>query len=430
MPGVPSSRGCEACRKQKKKCDQVKPLCGRCLRLNIACVGSGFRRYKFKEDHRFTSVQISTMPGNGKSLLTSALVGKLKASDDLRYHLTWAYGGFMEDIPKRIGTNEALDTAVEALVSSHASLGSHRSGGSLALSEGLMKYSRALKTLRFYLDDFEKARTAETLCAVMLLLICQSFLGTYRNRWSSHGEGAARILKARAYYNRHDDFECKLILSLRGPVLFEAICNTRISFSPEEWTDLIESELDGTTSEGLMMSCLARVPDLLLHGRIALQEQGDLGVVIAKTRHQYLILTAMLTELHNLFSSVEKLPDNIRERVRSYYQRSYGLGLSICIIFNCILKALEPMNANLDIEAARFCQEILDLAQKEIGHRPLGAAYISLCLVAAWCVNRDEATHGKVEMALFDYMGDFPGNLETLKSEIEFASRRLSLLEP
>ncbi|UZP41611.1 hypothetical protein NXS19_009427 [Fusarium pseudograminearum] len=48
MPGVPKSRGCNNCLKQKKKCDQQKPVCSRCARLNIACQGSGERKYVFK----------------------------------------------------------------------------------------------------------------------------------------------------------------------------------------------------------------------------------------------------------------------------------------------------------------------------------------------------------------------------------------------
>ena len=79
MPGVPSSRGCDACRRQKKKvsqstsitwqpqtpyhplsqhlltrkCDESKPTCGRCTRLGIECAGAGEQRFKF---------QVHTMP--------------------------------------------------------------------------------------------------------------------------------------------------------------------------------------------------------------------------------------------------------------------------------------------------------------------------------------------------------------------------------
>ena len=52
MPGVFTSRGCVACRKQKKRCqaeDDVPP-CTRCKRLDIPCVGFGVRRFKFRDE--------------------------------------------------------------------------------------------------------------------------------------------------------------------------------------------------------------------------------------------------------------------------------------------------------------------------------------------------------------------------------------------
>jgi hypothetical protein len=121
------------------------------------------------------SKELVLMPSSRTTLLTQALVGKLKAADDLRYHLSWTYGGFIEDIPKRLGVNEALDASVDALISTHSSLGSYARG--FTSSESLAKYSHALNALILYLDDPNKARTVETLCAVMILLICQSFIG-------------------------------------------------------------------------------------------------------------------------------------------------------------------------------------------------------------------------------------------------------------
>lgn len=102
-------------------------------------------------------------------MLAHAFVKAIKISADLRYNLLWAYGGFLEDIPRRLGTNEALDTSVAALVTAHTHFSIHKS----VSVEALTKYSQALSKLRIYLNDSIKARTPETLCAVMILLICQ-----------------------------------------------------------------------------------------------------------------------------------------------------------------------------------------------------------------------------------------------------------------
>ena len=113
---------------------------------------------------------ISHSPINAQTLLTAALIDKLKPSADLRYHLSWTYGGYLEDIPRRLGNSEALDAAVDALVYAH----SHFAGSQKSVApESLHKYCHAIATLRISLDDPFEARTAETLCAVTLLLLCQ-----------------------------------------------------------------------------------------------------------------------------------------------------------------------------------------------------------------------------------------------------------------
>lgn len=222
MPGVPTGRACEGCRKQKKKvlrwllllprpvfteltksqCDEKKPACSRCLRLNIPCVGSGERRFKFKEERRFNKSpetdddrQIATKqeareftataaavsaaekaartiflpPSNELTFLTSVFVQTLKPSTDLRYNLVWNYGGFLAEVPQRLGANEALDASVYAVCAAHSSFCLYKD----ISVEALTKYSHALRMLRVCLDDPVKASTPETLCAVLMLLICQ-----------------------------------------------------------------------------------------------------------------------------------------------------------------------------------------------------------------------------------------------------------------
>ena len=174
------------------QCDQLKPACSRCSRLEIVCVGSGQQRYMFKEERRSWSpssdqqpdhkqkislgtqsqIKLPTLfrsPSSQTTLLTQSLVQHLEASHDLRYHLSWVYGGFIEDIPRRMGSNEALDAAVMALMSAHSSLALHRGTPPVTCSDSLSKYSHALKTLRIYLDDPIKAREAETLEAFRIL---------------------------------------------------------------------------------------------------------------------------------------------------------------------------------------------------------------------------------------------------------------------
>jgi hypothetical protein len=198
MPGVPSGRGCDGCRKQKKKvhmsrstwkhlrskpaqqCDQTTPVCSRCARLKIQCIGAGKQRYKFQEEQGMPKVSltskcttprssVSASPANRMTVLANRLVNAIKWSTDLRFNLVWSYGIFLTEIPSRLGNNEALDYAVEALVDAHSTSCCLRKPS----TANLINYSAALSKLRCCLDDSTKATSSETLAAIVLLLICQ-----------------------------------------------------------------------------------------------------------------------------------------------------------------------------------------------------------------------------------------------------------------
>lgn len=181
------------------KCDEKQPTCSRCSRLGLVCVGSGQQRYKFKDGHSVLhnsgkgrqqdlSIRakvkrkqeevgvIITFPSNLLSSLSHAFVKAIKPSTGLRYNLVWTYGGFLQDVPRRLGMNEALDAAADALVASHSSFCVHR----MISVEALTKYSLALNKIRICLDDPIKARTSETLCAIYLVLLCQVNMLLYR----------------------------------------------------------------------------------------------------------------------------------------------------------------------------------------------------------------------------------------------------------
>lgn len=105
-------------------------------------------------------------PSNETTSIAGAFIFTLEVKD-LRYDLS-CYGAFLEEIPKRLGSNIALDASVDVLTSAYSSLYTHQQ--SLIT---LSKYVNALKALRTCLNDPSQAWKADTLCAVYLLLICQ-----------------------------------------------------------------------------------------------------------------------------------------------------------------------------------------------------------------------------------------------------------------
>jgi hypothetical protein len=234
------------------------PPCSRCRRLGITCAGFGQQRFKFKDEGQRLALaneptttacknDISNINGlvivaapsnglaNGLTRLTSAFVSNLDPSTDISIQLTWNFGDFLCDVPPRLGTNEALDAASEALVSSYAYF---LAGGVGVTPEVLLKHSKALSALRHCLDDPVKAYSSETLCSIMILMIVQvcipnppllavrcvliylkffSFVDS--NLPISHSVGAAEILKSRGFTGPKDEFKTKLLLALRGVVV-------------------------------------------------------------------------------------------------------------------------------------------------------------------------------------------------------------------
>ena len=108
---------------------------------------------------------------NKTTSLTSALIGRIEEVIDIRFQLPWNFGGYLRQIPRRLGTSAALDTASDALVASHRDLCMGRRLEPNA--EVLDKQTRALAVLRNDLGDDVKARSSETLCAIMVLMITQ-----------------------------------------------------------------------------------------------------------------------------------------------------------------------------------------------------------------------------------------------------------------
>ncbi|KAH8598413.1 hypothetical protein B0O99DRAFT_538505 [Bisporella sp. PMI_857] len=432
MPGVPSSRGCDGCRKQKKKCDQEKPACSRCRRLNLPCIGAGQQRYQFKAEvgflsntsspdetlnpeqtpistRRTSSTEVPQSPSNHLTLLSSSFFNTIKTTTSFKFNLLWTYGSFLEHIPQRLGNNAALDSAVNALVGAHSDICLRREISTSTLA----RYSRALRALRQYLDDPVKACAAETLCAVLILLTCQSFLGIKEKQWG-HYEGAAQILRARRYYNPQDDFECKLLLSLRGPVLLGAIFDAKIHFSPIEWETIVVNQLNGATAEGIMMRCVARLPDFIQRGkRVCLTGIVD-EELLHSSRENYQIFKNLLEEILLQVIKYRDFPEGVFDyatliRVQAELQRAYVLALSIAIILNINLRSTDMENSGqLEAESNGFANEILAYEGSAAQYRPLGGSYMSMALQSAWMGSTDTEIRFNVEVVLVEYLRDFP----------------------
>jgi hypothetical protein len=92
---------------------------------------------------------------------------------------------------------------------------------------------------------------------------------------------------------------------------------------------------------------------------------------------------------------------------RSRYQAGYATLITLGLMLNTLLRVFHPDNLMLSAEAAFFCDEIVLEAELASCYRPLGAAYIALCLVVAWAAAEDAYQLDRIDSILADYQSDF-----------------------
>ena len=173
-----------------RQCNTDSHPCSRCRRLGIPCVGLGEQRYKFKNEtlkptivntvtatgrtpssrEQVLALQPARSPSNDATRSMSLFVNSISSDVDIRFQLPWNFGPYLKDIPRHLGTSKALDAATNALAAAHRHFCVQ---GFNANRDVLTKHSRALSALRHDLEDTVKAKSTETLCAVMVLMITQ-----------------------------------------------------------------------------------------------------------------------------------------------------------------------------------------------------------------------------------------------------------------
>lgn len=91
----------------------------------------------------------------------------------------------------------------------------------------------------------------------------------------------------------------------------------------------------------------------------------------------------------------------------SHYERTYGIGLAITLLYNCMLNALGGSDAITTFDAQYLAEEVLALGERSNIYRPIGSGYLSICLVAAWAATRDQGLRDRIMGPLVEYTSDF-----------------------
>ncbi|KAI6913234.1 hypothetical protein KC334_g1578 [Hortaea werneckii] len=343
------------------------------------------------------------------SLQLSAYLSTIKPSVNFRQNLAWNYGAFLEEIPQRLGKNKALDAAVTALVSAHSNVCCKRK----ATPQTLVKYSLALEALKSNLDCVHEASSSETLCAIMVLLICQNFLGVPPGQWTGHCEGAAHILRARGFRKPLDHFESRLLMSARGSVLVEGIFNPAIHFADDEWRRIVELDVsyESEAVEGKVLRHLASIPSLTRQAKKLPMERQ---IVIVEAQSHLAAIGNLMKKTRDQLRSVEAEGECplglIASMIHAAAMRAYGFCLAGALIMHHMIRCLDVTNATSALESAVLVDESLQLAKKANTYTPFASAHMHFVLAAAYINAATDDQRQAIQIAISAYQIDCSGD--------------------
>ncbi|OAQ96561.1 hypothetical protein LLEC1_06354 [Akanthomyces lecanii] len=147
MPGNPATRGCDACRRQKKKVKS--PTC---------------------QSHALLTEQHRSSPSNETTYSMSGFVSILEITDP-RYDV-FSMSHWLGDLPRRFGSNRALDTAMQGVIAAFPCLYSKT-----VTQRAVDAYEEALKYIRLSLRDARTNVDTGCMCALFLLHVIHDWIG-------------------------------------------------------------------------------------------------------------------------------------------------------------------------------------------------------------------------------------------------------------
>ncbi|KAL4881181.1 hypothetical protein BJY04DRAFT_61326 [Aspergillus karnatakaensis] len=407
MPGVPSSRGCDACRRQKKKCDQIKPACTRCARLQIPCVGSGQRRFKFKEGYSkgqdvIVFSNTARIPSNETTDITRSFIEVLQVTD-VRYDVTW-YGPFLETLPRRIGASPALDAAIGALSSAVKAVRTRQNS-----SDAISKYVKGWQALRTCLSDPMQTQSINTVCAIYIMMITQSWVGRPDDHFANHGQVLTQILNAAVTQAGRGQFEDTMIITLSMPVILQSIVDPTVQLGSWFWTIAKNYE----QPKPVLNNQGGKIPSLQVHVMISIAQwirSPALYLVDILTAYEQLVI-----DCRTMRSVLDKIAEfeaagvpQPSTRLHTKPQAAYSALLSLALVLNLMLRIFSPESLDLADEAGDLVTECIWLSELASRHRPFGVTFMPVCLAVAWVACENIAVRQQVQDILVGYEVDFP----------------------
>jgi hypothetical protein len=214
------------------------------------------------------------------------------------------------------------------------------------------------------------------------------------------------------------------------------VFSDKIHFTPKEWKMIVENELDGSTPEGRMMCCLAHLPNIMERGKEMLENGHTDPELLEEARSNYREMIAVLEEFLTRKVEMEKQIAMNEVKVAyghimdAHFQRVYAIGLSVSIILNCVLAAIDIEDTSLQVQAEHFAKETIALSEGALKFRPLGSSHMYISLMVAWGATNDQSKRNLIEEQLEQYCKDFPyGKAESILKTMDGYIRHLRLAD-
>ncbi|KAJ3479866.1 hypothetical protein NLG97_g8208 [Lecanicillium saksenae] len=412
-----ASRGCDACRRQKKKVRSLIGPKGLVFNRLNACTGRDAIHYRFRHqfaDESSTSRKSPSPPSNPRTgcprdasrrqqpknrpLLplvkvptneyTHSIAGFISILEitDPRYDVS-SMSHWLGDLPKRFGSNKALDSAMHGVIASFPCLYSKT-----VTERAVGAYEETLKYVRLSLLD--PRANVDTEYGILELGISYTLKSAKSGRTFNEFERAVRRTLS----------VCIILECLSRPeISLDGLVETlKITEGPRPYT-----RSDGKAYTSLSVASLAKLPTLFQEPRRYLEHiKQDYNVL----KREVPLLRQQLIELRDYATSqlaVGQTPAPALTRLISSVRAGYSLALSIQINFGSIVQTYEP-NSVLQKELEILCGQALELAALVEGCRPIGSGVARLPMVAAWMVTEDPIEKVLLSEAMESLQNDAP----------------------
>ena len=178
---------------------------------------------------------------------------------------------------------------------------------------------------------------------------------------------------------------------------------------PKPLVNRKEDDEVGMRLDTLSLSNLAKMPDFIRHPE---KHLFDMQLTYEQKRLDIARMRDRLPDVSELPSAQEigKFAPPVSPRTLIYlYYTAYVLLLTLALIINGLLRALDPLDITLIEDAIVFSDEVTVIAEHMSQYRPLGAGFIPMCLMAAWSSTSDPRKSAKLQEMIQDYSTDFAG---------------------